>query len=285
MSVARFRGAAPRRARPAIAQAGRARRRSRARARSTATRAAVGQNTNLGIVLLCAPLAAAAERGAPTLRAALAAVLDDARPRRRAPTSSRRSPLANPGGLGPRDAARRARAADGSAARGDGGGGGPRSHRAAICHATSPTFSSSACRRLRAARAARRRRALGDARGLSRVSRRLPRYPYRAQIRRRRPPRRCGEKRRLGATPSPRLAIPRRCAERPAAWDAALKARGLNPGTSADLTVATLFAANLARRCVDDASCSRRATMIDLASRDRSPRLSGQPIPPLKAGC
>ena len=27
-----------------------------------ATRAAVGQNTNLGIVLLCAPLAAAAER-------------------------------------------------------------------------------------------------------------------------------------------------------------------------------------------------------------------------------
>ena len=28
-----------------------------------ATRAAVGQNTNLGIVLLCAPLARAAERG------------------------------------------------------------------------------------------------------------------------------------------------------------------------------------------------------------------------------
>jgi triphosphoribosyl-dephospho-CoA synthase len=31
------------------------------------------------------------------------------------------------------------------------------------------------------------------------------------------------------------------------AWDRALKARGLNPGTSADLTVATLFADNLAR--------------------------------------
>ena len=30
-----------------------------------ATRAAVGQNTNLGIVLLCAPLAAAAEREGP----------------------------------------------------------------------------------------------------------------------------------------------------------------------------------------------------------------------------
>jgi triphosphoribosyl-dephospho-CoA synthase len=28
-------------------------------------------------------------------------------------------------------------------------------------------------------------------------------------------------------------------------WDAALKSRGINPGTSADLTVATLFASNL----------------------------------------
>jgi triphosphoribosyl-dephospho-CoA synthase len=30
-----------------------------------------------------------------------------------------------------------------------------------------------------------------------------------------------------------------------AAWDRELKARGLNPGTSADLTVATLFVAGL----------------------------------------
>ena len=28
-------------------------------------------------------------------------------------------------------------------------------------------------------------------------------------------------------------------------WDAALKSRGINPGTSADLTVATLFASSL----------------------------------------
>jgi triphosphoribosyl-dephospho-CoA synthase len=40
-----------------------------------ATRAAVGRNTNLGIILLCAPLAAAAESGEPELRAALARVL------------------------------------------------------------------------------------------------------------------------------------------------------------------------------------------------------------------
>lgn len=32
-------------------------------------------------------------------------------------------------------------------------------------------------------------------------------------------------------------------------WDAELKARGINPGTSADLTVATLFVAGVARAC------------------------------------
>ncbi len=41
-----------------------------------ATRAAVGPNTNLGIILLCAPLAAAAETGRVDLRAALVDVLD-----------------------------------------------------------------------------------------------------------------------------------------------------------------------------------------------------------------
>jgi len=41
-----------------------------------ATQAAVGTNTNLGIILLCAPLAAAAEAGSDDLRAALAGVLD-----------------------------------------------------------------------------------------------------------------------------------------------------------------------------------------------------------------
>jgi len=42
----------------------------------TATKAAVGTNTNLGIILLCAPLAAAAERPGP-LRAALEQVLSE----------------------------------------------------------------------------------------------------------------------------------------------------------------------------------------------------------------
>jgi triphosphoribosyl-dephospho-CoA synthase len=50
---------------------------ARIRGAVDATLAAVGVNTNLGIVLLCAPLAAAAEREALELRDALAAVLDD----------------------------------------------------------------------------------------------------------------------------------------------------------------------------------------------------------------
>jgi triphosphoribosyl-dephospho-CoA synthase len=59
-----------------IAQAG-VRVGARIEAAVAATFAAVGINTNLGIILLCAPLAAAAERGASDLRPAVAAVLDD----------------------------------------------------------------------------------------------------------------------------------------------------------------------------------------------------------------
>jgi triphosphoribosyl-dephospho-CoA synthase len=40
------------------------------------------------------------------------------------------------------------------------------------------------------------------------------------------------------------------------AWDAGLKARGINPGTSADLTVATLFVAG----CLDPARTGVAAT-------------------------
>jgi triphosphoribosyl-dephospho-CoA synthase len=49
---------------------------ARIRGAVEATLRAVGANTNLGIVLLCAPLAAAAEREAPNLRDGLVAVLD-----------------------------------------------------------------------------------------------------------------------------------------------------------------------------------------------------------------
>jgi triphosphoribosyl-dephospho-CoA synthase len=59
-----------------IAQAG-ARVGARIDAAVAATLAAVGVNTNLGIILLCAPLAAAAERSSTDLRSAVATVLDE----------------------------------------------------------------------------------------------------------------------------------------------------------------------------------------------------------------
>jgi len=64
-----------------------------------ASTAAVPRNTNLGIVLLCAPLAAAAERAPADLRAALAAELDDL-DREDASLAFRAIALAAPGGLG-----------------------------------------------------------------------------------------------------------------------------------------------------------------------------------------
>jgi triphosphoribosyl-dephospho-CoA synthase len=39
-------------------------------------------------------------------------------------------------------------------------------------------------------------------------------------------------------------------------WDASLKARGINPGTSADFTVATLFASGLAAIRGDKCACA-----------------------------
>jgi triphosphoribosyl-dephospho-CoA synthase len=64
-----------------------------------ATHAAVGMNTNLGILLLCAPLAAAAERGGTDLQVELAGILKNL-DRDEAEQVFRAIRLANPGGLG-----------------------------------------------------------------------------------------------------------------------------------------------------------------------------------------
>jgi triphosphoribosyl-dephospho-CoA synthase len=72
---------------------------ARVRAAVEATLKAVGQNTNLGIVLLCAPLAAAAEALDITLRPALARVLDGLDLSDAADVFSAIA-AANPGGLG-----------------------------------------------------------------------------------------------------------------------------------------------------------------------------------------
>jgi triphosphoribosyl-dephospho-CoA synthase len=72
---------------------------TRVRAAVDATLKAVGQNTNLGIILLCAPLAAASEVPDTPLRPALAGVLDDLDVSDAADVFSAIA-AANPGGLG-----------------------------------------------------------------------------------------------------------------------------------------------------------------------------------------
>lgn len=228
---------------PAIGRRG-ARVGARVREAIAATCEVVGQNTNLGIVLLCAPLAAAAEQGKP-LREGLAATLagldvNDARDAFAAIV------LANPGGLGSAEAHDvRAPASVGlreamtaaadrdlvarqfangfadvlglggetyAAARA--GGRSPAEAAQAVYLAFLAAYSDSHIARKFGAETAEAVRAEAAGRGAT-----------------------------LAGAPAPARAAAL------AAWDADLKARGLNPGACADLTVATLFAAYLAPMC------------------------------------
>jgi triphosphoribosyl-dephospho-CoA synthase len=246
----------------------------RVRAAVDATLSAVGQNTNLGIILLCAPLAAAGEVPDEALRPALAGVLDrldqaDARDVFSAIAA------ANPGGLG--RAARHdvnapavvtLREAMAEAADRD---------RIARQYVTAyeDIFSLGLPALKRAAKKwepvfrekrAKESRALGDSgespRALAAARRRRsePRWAtlgvyltFLAAA----PDTHITRKFDLGVAEAVRREAadwrdaflsardPERIAEGLLSWDAALKSRGINPGTSADLTVATLFAAGL----------------------------------------
>jgi len=210
--------------------------------------AAAGCNTNLGIVLLCAPLAAACERvpadgGAAALHATLRGVLDaldveDARAAYRAIT------LAHPAGLGTvpeHDVASRARiglreamvlAADRDRIAWQYAHG-----YADVFELGLPAF--------RTALAAAGAAADAPARAMQRVH-----LEFLAAIPDSHIVRKHG---RAEAHCVMAEAVPWRARARHgealdedpafAAWDASLKARGLNPGTSADLAVATAFVA------------------------------------------
>jgi triphosphoribosyl-dephospho-CoA synthase len=205
-----------------------------------ATRAAVGQNTNLGILLLCGPLAVAAERGLAVGAVIAASDLDDAG------MVFEAIRIAGPGGLGSADrhdvhrpatvtlAVAMAAAADrDSVARqwvngfADVLGAGMAEYEAARVRWIDPS---------RAALAAylwflaafpdshvRRKHGLAVAEVVRQKA---------------------GEVRRALDLPAmlPRLL----------AWDAELKGQGINPGTSADLTVATAFAWRLGLRFTRD---------------------------------
>jgi triphosphoribosyl-dephospho-CoA synthase len=220
---------------------------ARVRAAVAATLSAVGQNTNLGIILLCAPLAAAAEIVDRALRPALAQVLE-ALDRADAADVFAAIAAANPGGLG----------------------------RAGRHDVNAPATASL-------------REAMAEAAGRDRIARQYvadyediftlglpalaaargrwsdPRWPTLAvyltflaaipdtHILRKFDAATAEAVRREAAGWRDAFAAARDPAGMTArllGWDAALKSRGINPGTSADLTVATLFASSLsALRC------------------------------------
>lgn len=202
-----------------------------------ATREAVGQNTNLGIVLLCAPLAAAAEREG-SLRENLGRALSglDAQDARDVYAAIA---LADPGGLGEveggdvREAPTMSLQAAMAAAAG----------RDAVARQYASDFADVfemglplAVQAATAAEAAEQvYLAFLARRPDSHVARKYG--PGTAQALRGEAEQRVAEW--AGLNAHARLAAMLR-------WDAELKARRLNPGTSADLTVATLFVACLA---------------------------------------
>jgi triphosphoribosyl-dephospho-CoA synthase len=204
----------------------------------TATRQAVGQNTNLGIVLLCAPLARAAELNQP-LRLAVERTLGEMTAND-AGKVFQAIALANPGGLG------EVKAQD---------------------VRQPPTVGLIQAMTLAAGRDRIARAYVNGfadifdlglpALGSAETARRPPWWPatvvYLAflaafpdsHIGRKHGERAARTVRDEARELQAKLREEKTALERLLAFDAALKARGLNPGTSADLTVATLFAAKL----------------------------------------
>lgn len=184
-------------------------------AATEASLAATGQNVNLGIVLLCAPLGVAAEHGVPVAQVLAALTVEDAALAFRAIAAAR------PGGLGdaPHDVRAPARITLAEAMRlaapRDGVARAYASGFAEVL-ADAGTDAGAIYLRLLARRAD------------THVARKFG-LPVAESVR--------AEAAALGPQPSHTALL---------AFDASLKARGLNPGTTADLTVASLFAAALA---------------------------------------
>ncbi len=208
-----------------------------------ATQDAVGTNTNLGIILLCAPLAAAAEADHADLRAALAGVLDglDTADAELAFRAIVRAAPAGLGRVGENDVAAPARVtlrrAMADAADRD---------RVARQYATGyADIFDLGLPRLAAATAKNQAEEwvilaiyLGFLAGFH-DSHILRKYGAAVATTVRESAARFDGKLQSSWDPS-------RLTDELLAWDAELKAKNINPGTSADLTVATLFAHRLA---------------------------------------
>src|SRR5262245_21883585 len=204
-----------------------------------ATHAAVATNTNLGIILLCAPLAAAAENGPADLRVAVARVLADL-DIEDAEFAFRAITLASPGGLG--TAARHAVRAPATVSLRTAMAGAAAGDRIARQYVTDfeDVFVTGADALAGACRRGRDRAAMEVFLAF------LAAFPD-SHIVRKHGPLKAEEVRRLALNLCAQLpaAQPAQLMDRLLDWDRQLKRNGINPGTSADLTVATLFAAHL----------------------------------------
>jgi triphosphoribosyl-dephospho-CoA synthase len=207
-----------------------------------ATLAAVGQNTNLGIVLLCAPLAASIERQSADLRTAIRLTLaaldrEDARLAFEAITR------AAPGGLGraPRHDVRSPPRVSLLAAMVEA------AERDRVARQYATGFSDVFDIGLAALESARQRHADTRFATLGVYLTFLSAFPDTHIVRRQGEAiaktvmRKAGDARRNFDNAGSLAELQ----ETLAPWDAALKRDGINPGTSADLTVATLFAFEL----------------------------------------
>lgn len=207
-----------------------------------ATFASVGANTNLGIILLCAPLAAAAEANPSDLRSALGAVLD-ALDIEDANLAFRAIVRAAPAGLGhverndvyaPAHVTLRQAMADAA-------------DRDCVARQYVTSYADVFERGLPLFTAAIARGWEPPWAGLAVYLGFLSAFPDSHVVRKyglavAEDVRNIAAKFDAALQASPEPAHLRR---ELLAWDAALKARGINPGTSADLTVATLFAREL----------------------------------------
>ncbi|HEY6520656.1 MAG TPA: triphosphoribosyl-dephospho-CoA synthase [Roseiarcus sp.] len=216
---------------------------TRVRAAVEATLKAVGQNTNLGIILLCAPLAAAAEAEDAALPMALAKVLDGLN-HTDAENVFAAIAAANPGGLGrvPRHDVNAPATVTLREAMAEAAG------RDRIARQYVTAYDDVFLLGLPALETARQRH--GEARWSTlavylgflaaipdtHIARKFDAATAEA-VRREATDWRDA----LAAAPDPAS-----IAEGLLGWDGELKSRGINPGTSADLTVATLFASSLA---------------------------------------
>jgi triphosphoribosyl-dephospho-CoA synthase len=219
----------------------------RVRAAVAATLSAVGQNTNLGIILLCAPLAAAVERVDGSLRAALACVLDSL-DQEDAGDVFTAIAAANPAGLGraPRHDVNAPATASLGVAMAEA------ADRDRVARQYVTVFEDIFSVGLPALATARQRQndprwstvavyltclaGAPDTHILRKFDAAIAETVRREAMEWRDA---------LAAARDPAV-----MAEGLLGWDAALKSRDINPGTSADLTVATLFAASLSTmRC------------------------------------